>query len=127
MIENDPDFFNYVLFSDEAKIQSDGELNRSSCHYWSDVNPHWVSSVNYQRSWSIMVWCGIINGYLIGPNIFEANVKQHTYLTTIRDELPGLIEDVDLETRRRMWLQQDGAPPYFARIVRAFLIKHLEQ
>ncbi|OXU22152.1 hypothetical protein TSAR_007700 [Trichomalopsis sarcophagae] len=28
MIEHDPDFFNFVLFSDEAKIQSDGKLNR---------------------------------------------------------------------------------------------------
>ena len=34
------------------------------------------------------------------------------------------MEDVDLETRRRMWLQQDGAPSHFARIVRAFLNDH---
>ena len=40
MIEND--FFNFVLFSDEAKFQRNGELNRHNCHYWSDVNPHWV-------------------------------------------------------------------------------------
>ena len=68
-----------------------------------------------------MVWCEIINGYLIGLYFFEANINKHTYLTLIRDELPGLMEDVDLETRRRMWLHQDGAPPHFARIVRAFL------
>jgi len=29
MIENDPHFFNFVLFSDEAKFQSDGELCES--------------------------------------------------------------------------------------------------
>ena len=40
MIQNDPDFFNFVLFSDEATFRSDGELNRHNCHYWSDVNPH---------------------------------------------------------------------------------------
>ena len=34
------------------------------------------------------------------------------------------MEDVDLETRRRMWLQQEGAPSHFARIVRAFLNEH---
>ncbi|OXU31740.1 hypothetical protein TSAR_007917, partial [Trichomalopsis sarcophagae] len=73
MIENDPDFFNFVLFSDEAKFQSDGELNRHDCHYWSDVNPHWVRTVNHQRHWSIMVWCASINGYLIGPYYFEEN------------------------------------------------------
>ena len=95
MIENDPDFLKFVLFSDEAKFQSDGELNRHNCHYWSDVNPHWVRSVNHQRRWGIMVWCGIINGYLIGPYFFEANVNRHTL---IRDELPGLMED---PSRRR--------------------------
>ena len=125
MIENDPDFFNFVLFQNvnfQIQLQSDGELDRHNCHYWSDVNPHWVRSVNHQRRWSIMVWCEIINGYLIDPYFFKANVNQHTYFTLIRDELPGLMEDVDLETRRRMWLQQDGAPRHFARIVWAFLM-----
>lgn len=124
IIENDPDFFNVVLFSDEAKFQSDGELNRHNCHYWSDVNPHWFRTVNRQRRWGLMVWCGIVNGHFIGPYFFEENVNQHTYLRLIRDELPGLMEDVDLQTRRRMWFQQDGAAPHFARIVRAFLNEH---
>lgn len=70
IIENDPDFFNLVLFSDEAKFQSDGELNRHNCHYWSDVNPHWFRTVNRQRRWGLMVWCGIVNGHFIGPYFF---------------------------------------------------------
>lgn len=121
MIENDPDFFRYVLFSDEAKFQSDGELNRHNCHYWSDENPHWYRTVNHQRRWSIMVWCGIVNGYLIGPYFFEGNVAGNSYLHLIRDQFHELIEDVDLETRRRMWFQHDGAPAHFAVIVRNFL------
>lgn len=39
----------------------------------------------------------------------------------LRDHLPGLLENVDLATRQRMWFQQDGAPPHHALIVRAFL------
>jgi len=31
MIEEDPEFFRYVIFSDEAKIYSDGQLNRYNC------------------------------------------------------------------------------------------------
>jgi len=33
----------------------------------------------------------------------------------IRDEL----EEVPLEVRDNIWLQQDGAPPHFARVARA--------
>jgi len=63
------------------------------------------------------LWCGIVNGYLIGPYVFERNVDRDSYLELLRDRLPELLEDVDLETRQRMWLQQDGAALHFARII----------
>lgn len=121
MIQDNPDFFRFVLFSDEAKFCSDGQLNRHNCHYWSDTNPHWYRSVDRQHRWSLIVWCGIVNGYLIGPYFFNGNVNTNTYLELIRDRLPEMLEDVDLETRRRLWFQQDGAPAHFARQVRNFL------
>jgi len=58
IIQDDPHFFRYVLFSDEAKFYSDGQLNRHNCHYWSDENPHWYRPVDHQNRWSLMVWCG---------------------------------------------------------------------
>jgi len=85
------------------------------------VNPHWHRGVDNQHRWSLNVWCGIVNGYLIGPYFFDGNVNQHNFLELLRDHLTGLLEDVDLETRRRMWIQLDGATPHFARIVRTFL------
>ena len=120
MVQNDPSFFRYVLFSNESKFYSDGQLNRHNCHYWSDENPHWYRPMDYQTQWSVMVTCGIVNGYLIGPYCFDGNVDRHTYLGFIRDHLPGLfvLENVDLVTRQKIWLQQDGAPPHFAFIVR---------
>jgi len=60
-----------------------------------------------------MIWCGIINGYLIGSYVFERNVDRDSYLELLRDRLPELLEDIDLETRQKMWLQQDGAAPHF--------------
>ena len=74
-----------------------------------------------QNRWNVMVWYGIVNGYLIGPYFFDGNVDRHTHLELLRDHLPGLLENVDLATRQRMWLQQDGAPAHFALIVREFL------
>ena len=34
MIRDDPHFFKYVLFSDEAKFYCDGQLNRNNFHNW---------------------------------------------------------------------------------------------
>ena len=101
MIRNATHFFKYVLSSDEAKFYSDRQLNRHNCHYWSNGNPHWYRPLDHQNRWSIMAWCGIVNGYLIGPYFFEQNV--------------------DSATRQRMWLQQNGAAPHYALIVCAFL------
>jgi len=42
----------------------------------------------------------------------------------LRDHLPGLLENVDLATRQRMWFQQDGAPLHNALIVHDFLNNH---
>ena len=55
-----------------------------------------------------------------GPYFFDGNVDRHTHLELLRDHLPGLLENVDLAIRQRMCLQQDGAPPHFALIVRKF-------
>jgi len=74
MIQNDPQFFRFVMFSDEAKFYSDGQLNKHNCHYWANENPHWYRTIDHQHRWSLMVWCGIINGYLIGPYFFQRNV-----------------------------------------------------
>ena len=114
-------FFRYYLFFDQARFYSDRELNKQNCHYWSPENPHWYITVDHQHRWCLTVWCGIINGYLIGPYFFQDNVNSHSYLEVLRDWLPELLENVDLATRQRMGLQQDGSAPHCARIVREFL------
>lgn len=123
-IQQDPAFFNYVMFSDEATFKNTGELNRHNCHYWSDANPHWHRAIDHQHRWSVMVWCGILNGYLIGPYFFEGNVTGAKYLELLRDHLPVLLENVIFETRLRMIIQQDGAPPHFENNVRGYLNTH---
>jgi len=62
-----------------------------------------------------------VNGYLIEPYFFEGNVNSVRYLHFLRHELPDLLANVDLQTRQRMWFQQDGAPAHRSRIVQRFL------
>lgn len=121
---DDPRFFEYVMFSDEACFQSSGHLNRHNSHYWSDVNPHWYRGIDNQHRWSVNVWCGIVNGHLVGPHFFNGTLTGPRFLEFLTDHLPGLLEDLDLHTRQRMWLQLDGAPPHYALIVRQYLNHH---
>lgn len=120
-LNEDPDFFHYVLFSDEATFQSTGSLNRHNCHYWSRENPRWTQNIDHQHRWKLNVWCGIVDGQVIGPHFFNGTVTGRNYLELLRDQLPVLIEDVTLQARQRMWFQQDGAPPHFALVVRDHL------
>lgn len=120
-LQANPNFFNYVMFSDEATFHNTGQLNRHNSHYWSAENPHWVRGVDHQNRWSLTTWCGILNGILIGPYFFETHVNAENYLNFLINELPNLLADVDLVTRQQMFFQHDGAPGHKAVVVQQFL------
>jgi len=56
-LEDGPAFFQlqFVLWSDEATFKSDGTINRHNLHYWNEVNPHWMRTVDHQHRWGINV------------------------------------------------------------------------
>ena len=61
-----------------------------------------------------LVWyfrCSILN--IIGPHFFYDNITGESYLRTLREVLPRMLEFVDENTVQRMWLQQDGALPHY--------------
>ena len=67
------------------------------------------------------VWCGIINDMLIGPVIVEDRMTGDIYLHFLQHELPEQLEDVPLDTRRHMYLQHDGSPIHYTRMVTQLL------
>jgi len=102
-------FFRFVLFSNETTCHNTGQLNRYNSHYWSVENPHCYREVNHQHHWSLIVWCGILNGNLIDLYFFDENVNGNNYLHFLQQRLLALLEDIDLNTGQRMFFQQDGA------------------
>lgn len=120
-LAEDPSFFSRVLFTDESTFNNRGGVNRHNCHYWSENNPHWQRSEEYQYQWSLNVWAGIIGNCVIGPHFFEQRLNGETYLMFLQNHLPCLLENVTLEVRRDMWFQQDGAPPHRSRYVVTYL------
>ncbi|KAJ8935459.1 hypothetical protein NQ318_021705 [Aromia moschata] len=64
-------FFHHVLWTDESRFVSNGKPNRKNEHFWATENPHFVNPIDNQGHFGINVWCGIINGHLIGPYFYE--------------------------------------------------------
>jgi len=96
-------------------------INRHNEHYWNDSNPFWTRETKSQVRWSINVWCGILNNTLIGSYFYTGTLNGERYLDFLENILSSLLEDVPLHLRERMWLQQDGAPPHNAIVVRNYL------
>ena len=53
--------------------------------------------------------------------LFDNNLTGNTYEVFLRNELPGLLEDILLVVRSQMYFQHDGAPPHYTRHVRDYL------
>ena len=121
MIRENPNFLSRILWTDEANFNNTGGVNLHNMHYWSQNNPHWIRQVEHQNRWSLNVWCGIMEGKIIGPNFFDQSLNGETFLEFLNVYLPPLLEDVSLETRRNMWFQLDGCPAHYDRNVRQHL------
>lgn len=111
-----------VIWTDEAKFNLNGQLNRHNCVYYSEENPHKIfeKSVN---SPGVMVWAGICSRAIIGPFFFQGTVTGDSYLNMLETfALPRVVQLTDgAGDQPSLWWQQDGAPPHYSRAVRAWL------
>ena len=78
-IKAHPELLSVILFSDEASFTRDGVNNSRNVHTWSHDNPHETRVTNFQRRFSVNVWCGVIGNRLIGPFVFDNNLTGNTY------------------------------------------------
>ena len=58
------------------------------------------------------VRCGVLGNKLIGPFVFDNNLTGNPYEVFLRNELPGLLEDIPLMIRSQIYFQHDGAAPH---------------
>ncbi|XP_068083439.1 uncharacterized protein [Anabrus simplex] len=122
-IEEDDDFLDRVVFSDQATFHISGKVNKQNVNIWGATNPHcYVEHV--RNSPKVNVFCVISNTKVYGPFFFhEQTVTGPTCLDMLAEWLlPQLSDDRD-----DCVLQQDGAPPHFHREVRVFLNQELPQ
>ena len=110
-IKANPELLSIILFSDKASFTRDGVNNLQNVYTWSHDNPHETSVSNFQRRFTVNVWCGVLGNKLIGPFVFDNNLTGNANEVFLRNELPGLLEDIPLMIRSQMYFQHDGAPP----------------
>lgn len=118
------DFFKFVLFTDESTFHRNGFVNRHNFHFYDTQNPHKVIVNNFQHNWSLNVWGGIINDFVIGPYFFEDRVTGEVFLNFLRNDFPILTRHVPNFIKEVMWLQLDGAPSHFHTNVRQHITEN---
>lgn len=117
----DPNFPEYILFTDEACFTKTGITNVHNDHIWADENPNAIRMKHSQYEFSINVWLGVIGSCLVGPVALPNRLTGANYLEFLVQTLPDLLDDLPLMTRHNMNFMLDGAPPHFSREVRDFL------
>lgn len=120
-IQNDGRFHLNILWTDESNFNNCGKFNRRNTHIWRTENPREIAETNQQRRFSVNVWCGLLGNSIIGPYFYEGTLTADRYLAFLREELPGLLEDIPLRARYNIVYQHDGAPPHNRRDISAFL------
>lgn len=65
--EEDPNFFDKVLWSDESSCRRDGYANLHNIHSWQLANPHETREDKSQHQFKINLWTGIFQGTILGP------------------------------------------------------------
>lgn len=102
-IAQNPQFGNYILFTDEASFSSDGFVNVYNSHIWVKENAQEIAEARHQQKFSVNVWGGIVGDHLIGPSFLPNRLNGTNYRQFQGEELPALLEDVPLQVRQNMY------------------------
>ena len=125
-IQREPRFFDYLLFTDEATFNKNGNVNRHNFHYYATENPHYIRT-HSQNRWSLNVWGGIIGNIVIGPHFFEERLTADRYLHFLREDLGPLLQRVPIDVHNRMWFMHDGAPVHHTDNIHNFLNMNFQE
>lgn len=101
-----------------------GNVNKQNDRSWNDENPHLIHEKPLHQS-RVTVWIGVTSTAIIGPYFYEENgvtvtVNGERYLRMLENfVVPELLRK---RIRiRRLWFQQDGAPPHIFNPAMQFL------
>src|SRR5207253_8482615 len=119
-IDEEPEYLNRILFSDESTFHVSGKVNGHNVRIWGTENPHEV--MEHERdSPKVNVWCGLMHDHVVGPFVFaKPTINMNTYVDMLTEFVIPQVQDM----QPNIIFQQDGAPPHWGLIVRATLDAH---
>ena len=123
-IQENVNFANQILFTDEACFTRSGITNFHNEHVYAYENPHVKKVTHYQHEFRLNVWAGIIGNFIIGSVVLPPRLHGVNYLEHLGKTLPEILEELPLQLRQVMWFMDDGAPPHFTLNVRNYLHQH---
>jgi hypothetical protein len=96
-------FLHNILWTDEACLTHEGAFNVHNSHLWARDNPHAILERGYQVRLRVSVWAGIVGDTVVGPDLLPDRLTAQRYRDLLETVLPGLLEDVPLAVRQRLW------------------------
>ena len=78
----------------------------------------------HQHQFSLNVWVGIIDKFLIGPFSLDEKLAGTKYVDFFSTRLHEILEEVPVDIRLSTRFMHDGSPPRFSRVARQFLNQH---
>ncbi|PNF19518.1 hypothetical protein B7P43_G02327 [Cryptotermes secundus] len=119
----DETFISRLIFSDEVTFHLSGTVSHHNVHIWGTEYPH--QTVEHERdSPKVNVFCAVSQDKVYGPFFFEGNtVTGQTYLDMLQN---WLFTSLQADSHDFIF-QQDGAPPHWHLMVRAFLNEKVPQ
>jgi hypothetical protein len=75
-LHDDPDFLRFTCWTDKSKFTNNGIINKENNRYWADHNPYWTTDINHETVWGSSVWCGLLDGRLLGPYFHDGTLTE---------------------------------------------------
>jgi hypothetical protein len=98
-----------ILWRDEACFTRKILFKVHNIHLWASDNPHDIRECGYQARFNVSDGTGIIGDNVAG-RICSSQTDYSRYRDFLQNALSGLLENVLLAVRQRLWLEHDGAP-----------------
>ena len=120
VLQRGEQFSKTIVFSDESSFYLNGKVSTHNVRIWGSERPSIF--VEHERNCpKVNVFCAMSTNQIFGPYFFnEDTIKSDEYLDMLRHWcLPQLPDDIIF--------MQDGAPPHWALVVRAYLNAHFPQ
>ncbi|XP_042225978.1 uncharacterized protein LOC121868990 [Homarus americanus] len=109
-VNEDKQFVDKIVWSNEATFKLNGTVNRYNCVYRSLENPK--SQVDKEDNVpGLTVWCGVSSKGIVGPFFFEGTATDAGYFNMLQSSIVPTIHQ--LYGDKKVYYQQDGAPPHF--------------